>query len=155
MSESRRKKAVEHQDRMKVNKYKFLRLESWRYKRIKTGWRWPRGKGRMRIRIKGYPMLPSIGFGISKGLRNLHPSGFKEVLIRRPEDLDKVDPEKEAVRIAAGVGEKKRRIVIERATNMNLKILNMGTVEEMGEIPEVEESPSDKKEAGDLDKTPK
>ncbi len=155
MSEPKRKKAVGLRNRMKANKPKFIRLESWRYKRIKSGWRWPRGRSRMRKRRRGYPVLPSIGFGISKSLRNLHPSGFREVLIRRPEDLDKVDPKKEAVRIAAGIGEKKRRGLIERATNMNFKILNPGTIEEMAEIPEVEESPGDKKEAKDIEEKTK
>ncbi len=147
MSESKRKKDVELRNRMKANKPNFRRLESWRYKRIKTGWRWPRGKSRMRIKIKSSPKLPSIGFRISKGLRDLHPSGFREVLVQRPDELDKVDSKKEAVRIAGRIGEKKRRIIIERATNLNLKILNIGTIEEISEIPEVEESTSDEKEA--------
>ncbi len=101
----------------------------------------------MRIKIKSSPKLPSIGFRISKGLRDLHPSGFREVLVQRPDELDKVDSKKEAVRIAGRIGEKKRRIIIERATNLNLKILNIGTIEEISEIPEVEESTSDEKEA--------
>ena len=153
MSEPRSKETVGLRNKKKVKKHNAIRLESWRYKRIKTGWRWPRGKNKMRKHLRGCPKLPSIGLGTSKGLRNLHPSGFREVLIRRPEDLDKVDPEKEAVRIAAGIGEKKRRPLIERAINMNLKILNMGTMEKMSDIPEAEDSPGEEKKAKELDKT--
>jgi len=44
-------------------KPKFKRQESWRYIRVKSSWRKPKGKSsRMRRRIKGWPKLVSVGY---------------------------------------------------------------------------------------------
>lgn len=140
MSETKKNK-IKLPIRAKINKPKFLRLESWRYKRIKTGWRWPRGsRSRMRKKKKGWPNLPSAGFGTKKNLRNFHPSGFKEVLVYRQDDLIKINPKEEAIRIASEIGEKKRLTIIEAATNMNLKILNLSSIEEKPEVTESKNS---------------
>lgn len=145
MSETRKDK-IKLSNRAKRNKPKFLRLESWRYKRIKTGWRWPRGsRSRMRKKKKGWPNLPSVGFGTKRNLREIHPSGFREVLVYRQDDLNKINPKEEAIRIASGIGEKKRLTIVEIATNMNLKILNLSSIEEKPDISESETSEVSKK----------
>ncbi len=141
-----KKNKIKIRNKLKANKPKFLRLESWRYKRIKSSWRWPRGKSRMRKSKKGSPKLPSIGYGTKRELRNIHPSGLKEVIIERPEDLKNIDPKEQVIKIATGVGEKKRIVIIEKATDMNLKILNLGVFEEKQELTEESkvEIPEDK-----------
>jgi large subunit ribosomal protein L32e len=147
MSESRKNK-IKLPNRVKINKPKFLRLESWRYKRIKTGWRWPRGsRSRMRKKKKGWPKLPSAGFGTKKIFRGIHPSGFREVLVYGQDDLNKINPKEEAIRIASGIGEKKRLTIVEIATNMNLKILNLSSIEEKSGISESENSEIPKKDS--------
>lgn len=111
---------------MKKKKPKFLR-QSWKaYKRLrKAKWRKPRGlHSKLRIREKSKGKLPSIGFRKPKELRYSHPSGFKEVLIYNPKDLEKINREKEVARISAKVGKKKRQEILKRAEELNIKILN-------------------------------
>ena len=154
--ESERKKVVALRNRIKMSRPKIIRQESWRYKRITSAWRRPKGiTSRMRNRKRGWPRLVSAGFGTPKILRDFHPSGYKEVLIQRLEDLDNVDQKKQAVRIGAGVGKRKRIVIIEKANSMNLKILNPGILEEDAEIPEAEEATVEKEESKKVDKKTK
>ncbi|RLI22814.1 50S ribosomal protein L32e [Candidatus Bathyarchaeota archaeon] len=146
---------------LKHKKPDFVRQESWRYKRIKENWRRPRGiDSKMRRKIKGWPKSPEIGYRGPKAARGLHPSGYEEVLIYNPEDLDKIDPKTQAARIAHTVGIKKRMDIIAKATSKGIKILNPKEielevkeeevpeekVEEEAETPEIEEEKEEKKE---------
>ena len=106
---------------------KFIRQESWRYIRIKDSWRRPRGKdSKMRLHKKGFPPLPKIGYRTPKLVRGLHPSGFEEVLIYNINDIKKlvINPSRQAIRIAASVGKRKRMAIIEYADSHNIKVLN-------------------------------
>lgn len=112
----------------------FLRQESWRYKRVKANWRKPKGKtSRMRRRISGWPKLVKVGYKAKLDSRGLHPSGAREVLVSRPHELEKVDPKTQVVRIAHAVGERKRIAIIEKAKELNLRVLNPGVKRE--EVP--------------------
>lgn len=102
----------------------FARQESWRYKRIKSSWRRPRGRdSRMRKKDAGWPKSVEIGYRTPKKVRGLHSSGFEEVIVNNPKDLEKVNSKK-VVRIGHTVGLRKRLIIIERAKELNLRILN-------------------------------
>jgi len=107
-------------------KPKFLRPMWEAYKRLKkVKWRRPRGlHSKVRKRMKGKRKIPSPGYGAPKNLRYLHPSGFKEVLVYNLKDLEKVNPEKEAIRIAHTVGKKKRQEIVKKAEEMKIKVLN-------------------------------
>jgi len=106
-------------------KPEFRRQESWRYVRIKPNWRRPRGKdSKMRLQVRGAPPLVKIGYGSPRKYRGLHPSGYREVLVYRPEDLEKINPETEAARIAGGVGKLKRTKIMEAALARGIKVLN-------------------------------
>jgi len=110
---------------MKLKRPEFVRQESWRYVRLKPNWRRPRGKdSKMRLQRSGWPPLVKIGYRTPKKYRGLHPSGYKEVLVYRPEDLLGLDPETHAVRIAGSVGMRKRMKIVEEAEKLGLKILN-------------------------------
>lgn len=114
-------------ERLRSRKPKFLRQESWRYKRLETGWRKPKGKtSKMRRRLRGWPKLVKVGYKIPKEVRGLHPSGSIEALVRRPEDLKGLDPERHVVRIAHTVGERKRVAIIEKCAELGLRVLNPG-----------------------------
>jgi len=109
------------------SKPKFKRQESWRYVRVSESWRRPRGKSsRMRISRRGWPQHAAVGYKGPRKYRGLHPSGLREILIHRPEELEGLSPEKEAVMIAATVGERKRMTIIEEAQRLGLRILNQG-----------------------------
>jgi large subunit ribosomal protein L32e len=106
-------------------KPKFNRWLSQTYKRLKSSWRKSRGlHSKIRIRKKSKIKVPSVGYRAPKELRYLHPSGFKEVLVSNIKELQKINPEKEAVRIAGKVGEKKRREILKKAEEMKIKVLN-------------------------------
>lgn len=106
-------------------KPKFKR-EGTRYlKRLKKAWRKPRGlDSKLRVKEKSKGSLPSIGYRAPKNLRGLHPSGLKEVLIQNLKDLKRIDKEKEAGRIAHSIGKKKKKLILEKAKELGIKILN-------------------------------
>ncbi|MEM5801966.1 MAG: 50S ribosomal protein L32e [Candidatus Aenigmatarchaeota archaeon] len=107
-------------------KPEFKRWLSQTYKRLKSSWRRPRGiHSKIRIKEKSKIKMPSIGYRAPKNLRYLHPSGFREVLVRNLKDLEKINPEKEAIKIAHTVGKKKRAEILKKAEELKIKVLNV------------------------------
>ena len=105
---------------------KFRRQEWFRYKRLsRTGWKKPRGDDSSQRKNRKYrsPMV-RVGYGKIAAARDLHPSGFREVLVHRPEDLDGVNPAVEAARIGGTVGGRKRVLIHERADELGIRVLN-------------------------------
>jgi large subunit ribosomal protein L32e len=106
----------------------FVRVDQWRHARIEdSGWRRPRSlDNKIRQQRKGYPPKVKSGYRKPALARGLHPSGFVEALVYRPEDLDPLDPKTYAVRIASGVGLRKRLEIIKKAAEKGFYILNPG-----------------------------
>ncbi len=103
----------------------FHRQEWFRYKRVGTQWRKPRGiHSKLRRHFSGEPGFVSIGYRGPKAARGRHPSGFQEVMVFNAGDLDNLDPKKQAVRIGHSVGYLKRMHIALKADEMNLRILN-------------------------------
>lgn len=106
-------------------KPKFKRWMYKAYKRVKPSWRRPRGRqSKIRIKEKAKIRIPTVGYRVPKELRYLHPSGFREVLVHNVNELLKVNPEKEVVRIASKVGKKKRSEILKKAEELKIKVLN-------------------------------
>ena len=59
-------------------------------------------------------------------MRGRHPSGFIEVLVHNPKEIEGLDPEKHAIRIAHGVGTRKRKEIVALADDKNIRVLNRG-----------------------------
>jgi len=113
---------------------RFKRQESWRYKRIKENWRKPRGlDNKMRKKARGWPPSPNKGYRNQKEVRGIHPSGFHERMVKNLRELEKVNPEFEAIRIAHTVGNKKRTEIVNRAKDIGIRILNLGEIKEIEE----------------------
>ena len=105
---------------------KFRRQEWFRYSRLKrTGWRKPKGyQSSQRMNRKYRSPMARVGYGKIASVRNLHPSGFEEVLVHRPEDLDGIDPAVQAARVGSTVGGRKRVLIHERADELGIRVLN-------------------------------
>jgi large subunit ribosomal protein L32e len=118
-------------------KPKFRRQESWRYKRVTDRWRRPHGiDSKMRKKVKGWPASPTTGYRSPKKTRGLHPSGFVETRVHSVEDLDGIDPELQAIRIARTVGGRKRVEIMALAEQKGIHVLNPRTTREPEEFKE-------------------
>ncbi len=103
----------------------FRRWMSYSYSRVSESWRRPRGKTNKIIRHeKGKFKMPCIGWGSNSATRNLHPSGFYEIVVCCVNDLNNIDKKTHAVKISATVGRKKRTEILKKANEMKIKILN-------------------------------
>lgn len=111
-------------------KPQFNRQDYHKKKRIPTSWRKPRGglsKQLRRMKAKG-PVVEA-GFRSPKASRDLHPSGFKEVRVHNTDDLEGVDGDTQAVRIASKVGGRKRELIEDEAEERGIRVLNPTYVE--------------------------
>ena len=125
-----RKPSEEHaallrtREKQKRKKPNFIREESWRYKRIGSSWRRPKGlDSKMRLKLKNRPKNVEVGYRSPRAVRGFHPSGFEEKLVFTVKNLDKVDPN-QIVRIGHTVGSKKRLKIVEKAEELGLRVLN-------------------------------
>lgn len=105
------------------------------HKKVQTpdSWRRPKGRhSRVRLQVNGAPAKPKIGYRTDKRIRGLHPSGYEKVLVHNTNDLEDINPEKEAAMIGSTVGGRKRAAIIEKAEEEDIKVLN-GDSEEVNE----------------------
>jgi len=65
-----------------------------------------------------------VGYRRKREDRGLHPSGIREVLVYNPRELENLMPDEVAVRIASGVGGKKREQIEAEAASIGLRVLN-------------------------------
>jgi len=118
------------QKRRQVSKPQFNRQDYHKKKRTPTSWRRPRGQlSKQRRGIKGKGDTVEAGFRSPKAVRGKHPSGFEEVRVHNTDDLEGVDPDTEAARIASKVGARKRERIEEQAEEQGIRVLNPTYVE--------------------------
>src|SRR5271169_4351123 len=104
---------------------RFVRPESWRYVRLHPEWRKPKGlDNKIRKSFKGYPKRVKVGYRGAVKTRGYHPSGHVDVLVHNPSQLEDLIPTRDAVRIGAHVGSRKRAEILKRATELGLRVLN-------------------------------
>lgn len=129
---------------LKRRRPKFIRIESWRYNRVKKRWRRARGiDSKTREKKGGWPKSPMIGYRSPKKVRYQTASGKEEILIYSPDDLSLIDSTNQIGRIAANIGRKKRERIITNSELLNIKIINpisvkatLGDLEEELELDE-------------------
>ncbi len=108
----------------------FKRQDYHMKKRTPTSWRKPRGNlSKQRRGIKGKGPMVEAGYRTPKQSRGLHPSGFEEVRVHNVDDLEGVDADTQAVRIASKVGARKRERIEDEAEDREIRVLNPTYVE--------------------------
>lgn len=106
---------------------KFIRHQSDRYDKLAPNWRKPKGiDNRVRRRFKGQYLMPNIGYGSNKKTRFMLPNGFKKFLVHNLRELEILMMQNRVycAEIAHGVSSKKRKEIVERAKQLNIKVSN-------------------------------
>ena len=105
---------------------KAKRGESWRYKRLETTWRKPKGvdNHQRKQKSRGRPGLVKVGYGGPKISLGLHPSGYTDNLVHNINDLEKLNPKTDGVRLGHSVGTKKRKEIVTKAIEKKFKVFN-------------------------------
>jgi len=67
---------------------------------------------------------PKIGYRSDASIRGIHPSGYLEILVNNMNDLEKINPKIHAARIGATVGKRKRNIMVAKANEKKIWVLN-------------------------------
>lgn len=118
--------ALSKRSEVDARRPEFLRQEYYKRKRLQGArWRKPRGMhSKMRQHYRYRRNVVSIGYGSPKAARYLHPSGFKEVMVHNVKDLERINPETEAARVAHKVGMKKRIEIEAKAEELKIRVLN-------------------------------
>ena len=111
----------------KGKKPQFKRTCCHKFKRLDTNWRRPRGsQGKQRRKYVSKGALAKVGYGSPVAVKGLHPSGYFDVLIFSTSELELVDPSYEAIRVAAAVGAKKKTVILAKAEELGIRVLNPG-----------------------------
>ena len=106
---------------------KFVRHQSDLFKRVKSSWRKSRGiDSRVRRKFKGSIPHPSVGYGSDKITRNIHPHGFKTVVINNVAELEMLMMHNRtyAATVSKSVSSRVRRAIVERAEQLAIRVSN-------------------------------
>ena len=123
------------------NRARFQRRGIHEKQRLADVWRKPKGRhNKLRRQIKAKGPLPRPGYGSPVAVRGLHPCGLQDILVHNEGMLAPLDPRLHAVRIAAGVGMKKKMEIQKKALDAGLRVLNPR------QAPEIEEEPVEETE---------
>ena len=113
-------------DEVAQSRPKAKRYESWRYKRLETTWRKPKGvdNHQRKQKSRGRPGIVKVGYGGPKISLGLHPSGYTDNLVHNINDLERLDPKTDGVRLGHSVGTKKRKEIVTKAIEKKFKVFN-------------------------------
>merc|ERR1712113_159477 len=122
--------AFEEDDHCQKHTASFKRHQWNRHSKLNQGpptWRRPKGiDSRVRRRFKGTLAMVNIGYGNNKKTRHVLPNGFKKFPVSNLKDLEMLLMQNRiyAAEIAHNVSTRKRKEIVERAAQMNVKVLN-------------------------------
>ncbi len=123
---------------MKKRQPPFKHEQAHRWIRVADAWRKIRGNDNNTKRHRtGHIAMVSPGYRKPVETRNIHPSGYLEIMVYRPADIEGLDPKVHAIRIGGTVGARKRQEILKRAEAVLFRVLNPGAPEsavEEGEL---------------------
>merc|ERR1711988_356220 len=120
-------KPLAHKKIVKKRTLHFPRHQSDEYVKVRASWRRPRGiDSRQRRKFKGLTSLVHIGYGSDKATRHRVPGGWYKFTIHNVKELEVLlmQNRKYAAEIAHNVSSRKRKEIVERAQQLNIKLLN-------------------------------
>uniref|UniRef100_A0A8D0G2J4 60S ribosomal protein L32 n=4 Tax=Neoaves TaxID=3078114 RepID=A0A8D0G2J4_STROC len=94
---------------------------------LQRNWRKPRGiDNRVRRRFKGQILMPNIGYGSNKKTKHMLPTGFRKFLVHNVKELEvlMMSNKSYCAEIAHNVSSKNRKVIVERAAQLAIKITN-------------------------------
>jgi len=109
----------------KTNRFK--RFQSDFLREVHDSWRKPRGiDNRARRRYKGNRLMPTIGYGSNNNTKHLLPNGLYKFRVSNVKELELLllHNRKYAAEIAHNVAVRKRQKIVERAQQLNIKVIN-------------------------------
>jgi len=121
------KKLLEIRRLIKKKTPDFVRFNPSHLKRLDESWRKPKGgDSKVRKKKKGKPRMPTVGFRVPREVRGLLRDGTKPVLVHNLAELESLKEKKEEVSviIASSVGKRKRELIIKKAEELGLKVIN-------------------------------
>merc|ERR1711974_9886 len=107
-----------------------FRRHQWdRHKKLQhvVTWRKPRGiDSRVRRRFKGAIRMANVGYRSNKKTRHILPNGFRKFVVHNKRELDVLlmHNRKYCAEIAHDVSAQKRKGIVRRATQLNIKLTN-------------------------------
>lgn len=116
-----------HQKIVKKRTHKFTRFQSERYVRVGSSWRRPRGiDSPTRRQFLGTKPLVSIGYGSNKATKYLMQNGFYPFVVHNVKELEALRTQnmEYAAIIGATVSAQKRKLIVEKAKELDIRVMN-------------------------------
>lgn len=149
------KELLELRKRMKGRKPKFVR-QDFHKKRLRKRWVKPRGlHSKVRLKKAGHARKVSDGYRTPKEVRGLSREGLKVVTVCNMNELGKVDKEKEGAIISGTVGLKNKILLLKKAKEEGIKVLNLNVDEYLKKKGEEIKKRLDKKKVKEEEKKKK
>ncbi|MBD3361939.1 50S ribosomal protein L32e [Candidatus Woesearchaeota archaeon] len=145
MSES----ALKIRKKLRKKRPSFHREDSHKVKSVKRNWRKPVGShSKVRHQLKGYVKRVEPGYRSPRIIRGTNKDGLFPVKVNNVSDLNKVDKTRQGVVIASNVGKKKAVVLLNKAKEMGLSVLNVKDIDLfIRKIDEFIKSRKEKKDA--------
>ena len=106
---------------------KFIRFQSDRFMRVPSSWRKVHGIDcAMRRRFRGTAPLVSVGYGSNKKTRHTLPGGFRKMTVHNEREMEALLMHNGtfAAELAHNLSIPKRKTLLARAEQLNIKVLN-------------------------------
>lgn len=120
------KRLLELRNKMQKTRPKFLRQEGHKIERLEKKWRKPKGlHSKMRHHKKGNRCLVEVGYCSPTAVKGLHRTGLKIVLVHSMNDIENLNPKEDGALISSTIGMKKKIMIIRKAKERNIHLLNI------------------------------